>query len=158
MIGVIFSPKVEVVTTNHSPYAASQLNAGYVGKVSNTHVQARVKQGRRNKGRKNAEIELRIDAGFRSGVSSGSGNRNASAEGDRFLLLSDLTHFMLSIYACVVIDIEPFLPERLSSALKSSPVSAWALLGSNRRPDRSSFTPECQNRRPGPKKTGLNQS
>jgi hypothetical protein len=44
MIGVIFSPKVEVVMTNHSPYVASQLNAGYVGKVSNMHVQVRVKQ------------------------------------------------------------------------------------------------------------------
>jgi hypothetical protein len=62
MIGVIFSPKVEVVTTNHSPYAASQLNAGYMGKVSNTHVQARVKQGRRNKGGKNAEI---VNSSFR---------------------------------------------------------------------------------------------
>jgi hypothetical protein len=65
-------------------------------------------------------ILRRLDVGFRSGVSSGSGRRDPSAEEVRFSPLTDLMLFMLSVCACFVIDIEHVMPERLSRLLRGT--------------------------------------
>ena len=49
-----------------------------------------------------------------SGFSSGSGRRDVFARKDFFWPISDLTHFILSVLAVFVIEIDVILPGRLS--------------------------------------------